>query len=238
MRSVVLLVGIASTRFATADPIAVDDLSTIRSQVGWGASLSPDRVALTSEAGWNGADRRASANVVIEAALLPRLSVLAGAEYGDLDPRTRPSLGVAYQVLDPRKALIGLRLSLTYKPEGFTEPGGEIESVAVLSRPIGEDVLRAMIAYGRDPEGHDSDAELGTSYVHRAATNAVVGWTARYRRALVAMPVEAQWDALAGAVGGYRFGRARFELMLGGEALAFGGVNVGPVGIVSVGADL
>ena len=77
--------------------------------------------------------------------------------------------------------MIGLRAAFAYKPEGFTEPEGELEAQLVLVRPIGRGAARAMIAYGQDPEGNEFDGEVAASYVHRIAEPIVIGATARYR---------------------------------------------------------
>jgi hypothetical protein len=218
---------------AVADP--GDDLVAIRSRVGWGATVEPDRVALSTEGGWNGGEARAQANATIEAAVYGRASVLATTSYDD---RARPSVGAAVQVLDPRTHAVGVRISAAYKPEGFTEPEGELESALVLVRPIARGAVRAMLAYGRDPEGNESDAELGASYVQRAADRFVVGGTARYRRGIAVKPGEPSWDVIGGGIAGFVPGSWRVELMVGGSAVEYMRVQAGFVGLLSVGADL
>ena len=164
--------------------------------------------------------------------------MVATATYGGLTDHTRPALGAAYQLLDPRDGGIGARLTLSYKPEGFTEPDGEIESVLILSRRIPGGVLRGMVAYGQDPDRHESDAEGGGSLVMRVAPDLVVGGTFRYRRGLVIKPGEPTWDALGGAIGGLAFGRSRIELMLGADGIRYTTAQWGIVGLVSFGTEL
>jgi len=218
---------------ASADPSA--DLVAARSRIGWGATLEPERVALSTEGGWNGGEARAQAHATVEAAVYDRASVFATTSY---EARARPSIGAAVQLLDPRRHAIGARLSVAYKPEGFTEPEGELEAVVIGVRPIGRDALRAMLAYGQDPEGNESDAEIGASYVHRATDHILVGGTARYRRGLAVKAGEPNWDAIGGAFAGYVPGAWRFELMIGGNAVDYMTVQTGLVGLLSVGADL
>ena len=232
----ILTLIVLAPQVAMGDP--VDSDLALRSQVGWGASMNPERVSITSEGGWNGGDRRAVVAAAIEATVLPGLSVLANATYGGISDHARPAIGVAYQLLDPRGGNIGARLSLSYKPEGFTEPDGEIESVLVLSRPIPNGVLRGMVAYGQDPDRHEADAEGGASLVQRITPDVVVGGTFRYRRGLVLKPGEPSWDLVGGAIGAVAFGRSRLELLLGADSVKVTAVQWGIVGLVSIGTDL
>jgi hypothetical protein len=226
----------ASTQ-AGAEPPR-EDLSAVRSQIGWGASINPDRVRISSEGGWNGGDQRVVVSAVVEATVFPRASVLVNATYGGLTDHTRPAMGVAYQLLDPRTSMTGARISMSYKPEGFSEPEGELESVLVLSRRIGGDALRAMVAYGQDPERRESDVEGGASYLHRIGSDFLVGGTMRYRRGLVLRAGEPLWDLIGGVVGGMAFGRSRIELLIGDDTIKYSSVRSGIVGLVSIGTEL
>src|SRR5439155_17842620 len=130
---------------------------------------------------------------------------------------------------------------IAYKPEGLTEPEGELESVLVLSRRFRGDALRARLAYGQDPEGRESDVEIGGSYLHRASDDFELGATSRYRRAIeVKTTAEPRWDFIGGAVGAYVHDRSRIELLLGVGAIAYtpSVPQTGVVGLVSVGTEL
>src|SRR2546427_10923551 len=96
----------------------------------------------------------------------------------------RASSRRTYQLLDPHRHAIGVRLSGAYKPEGFSEPEGELEGVLAASRLIGGDVARTFVAYGSDSDGRQADTELGAGYLRRLAEHWVVGGTLRYRYAL------------------------------------------------------
>src|SRR5262249_9529154 len=144
----------------------------------------PNVVSLSSDGGYDGAAGKAIGNVGVEAAIYKGLSIRASAELGGLvKDFGRPAIGAADQFLDPHTPPVRLRLSVTYKPEGFTEPEGEIESVAVITRLIGKDSVRAFTAFGGDPEFAESDGELGGSYLHAFGDNFVAGGMGRYRRA-------------------------------------------------------
>jgi hypothetical protein len=229
---------------ASAQPLdQADDLATVRSQIGWGTSVNPDRVGVWTEGGYNGGDHRAEVDATVEAAVLPRASVFATSQFGGeyVYSNPRPSVGAAYQIVDPRNGPNGARVTVAYKPEGFTESEGEIESVLVLSRKIRSDTVRVRVAYGQDPEGRESDAEGGGSFMHRATDHIVVGASSRYRHAIkVKTNLEPRWDLISGAVCGYVAGRSRVEVLVGVDSIAYtpSPAQTGMVGLLSVGTEL
>jgi hypothetical protein len=222
-------------------PIIGDDLAALRSQIGWGASINPDRVSFNSEGGYNGGAGRATVSASVEARVIARASVFANVQFGGIYDHGKPAVGAAYQIIDPRKSDYGLRVSGAYKPEGFSEPEGEIEAVVVASRKLGANVVRAMAAYGQDPEGAESDFEVGASYNHRVADRLVVGATTRWRRAIRIKPgkMEPNWDLISGAVGGFVLPhRTRVELLAGVSTVSYATTTTGFLGLVSFGTEL
>jgi len=242
MRSALLVsIAVASPLAAQADGFTGDDLAAVRSQIGWGPSINPDRVGIWTEGGWKGGDRRAQVAATVEATVLTRASVFATARFGGVDDRSRPAVGAAFQLIDPRTSANGARISVAFKPEGFAEPEGEIESVLVLSRRFAGDAVRAMLVYGQDPEGRESDAEAGGSYIHQLPGSFELGVTSRYRRAIkVKTATEPTWDLASGAVGGYVAGSSRVELMFGVESIAYtpDPAKTGVLALVSVGTEI
>lgn len=217
LRCIVVLLSLPLS--AAADP---DEISTVRSQIGWGTSINPDHVGVSTEGGWNGGEHRAEVDATAEATVVSRASVFVTAQYGGEYTNARPAVGAAYQLVDPRRGSNGARISLAYKPEGFTEPEGEIESVLVVSRQIGADSARVRAAYGQDPEGRESDAEVGGSYIHDLGAGLELGATSRFRHAVkVKTTLEPRWDFIGGAVGAYVVRRSRFEVLVGVDAVAY-----------------
>ena len=229
----------------TAAPALADfstDEAALHSTVGWGNTVEPERVALATQGGYDGAKQRAQGTAVVEAAVYARLSAFAAVTYGEeATGTTRPAIGLAYQFLDPRTSPVGLRLSSAYKPEGFSEPEGELETILVAAHLVERDVARMFVAYGRDPDGHESDFEVGAGYLHRVADNLVVGATTRYRYALALKTPGPRWDLIGGAVGDVAIDRWRVELLLGGGAVgavSTARASAGLLGLVSLGVDL
>jgi hypothetical protein len=203
---------------AVADP---EELSTVRSQIGWGTSVNPDRVGVATEGGWSGADHQAEVAATAEATVIPRTSVFVTMQYGSAPATTRPAIGAAYQLVDPRHGSNGARITVAYKPEGLTEPEGELEGGLVLSRQLGADSARVRAAYGQDPGGRESDVELGASYIHDLGSGLELGATSRFRHALeVKTALAPRWDAFGGVVGGWVVRRSRVEVLLGVNAVA------------------
>jgi hypothetical protein len=225
---------------ALADPVSED--ASLRSTIGWGNTVVPEHVSLSTEAGYDGAQQRTQATALVEATLITRLSIFATVTYGEETTGvTRPAVGAAYQIFDPRSTAVGVRVSTAYKPEGFSEPEGEFETILVLSHMLRRDVARMFVAYGRDADGHESDAEVGAGYLHRATENFVFGATTRYRYAIALKDalIGPRWDFIGGMVVDLAIDRWRFELLLGGGAVEINAATAtGLLGLVSLGIDL
>lgn len=233
------LVGVSLVVSASAGAEPIPEDVALHSSVGFGPTVVPDRVSLTTQAGYDGAQQRAEATGFVEAAIIPRISVFAAVTYGEeTTGASRPAIGAAIQILDPRRSIVGARLSTAYKPEGFSEPEGEIETILTLSHVIERDVVRTFVAYGRDPDGHESDVEAGAGYMHRLAEQWLVGATTRYRYAIALKDTGPKWDLIGGAVGDLAIDRWRIEILLGGGAVDTTSVTTGLLGLASVGFDL
>ncbi len=225
---------------AIATASARADETALYSTVGWGNTVQPERVALSTQAGYDGALKRAQATALVEVTLYEGLSTFAAVTYGqETAGTTRPAIGLAYQITDPHTAPVALRISGAYKPEGFSEPEGELETVLVAAHLFDRNVARVFVAYGRDPEGRESDVEVGAGYLQRVGDNLVVGASTRYRYALALKdPTGPRWDAIGGAVGDVELAHWRIELLLGAGAVGTAKTAIGPMGLLSVGFDL
>ncbi|MEP6860145.1 MAG: hypothetical protein ABJE66_05965 [Deltaproteobacteria bacterium] len=162
-------------------------------------------------------------------------------QYGGEYTNARPAIGAVHQLVDPRHNPNGVWISVAYKPEGFTETEGEIESVLVLSRQIAGDSARMRGAYGQDPEGRESDAEIGGSYIHDLGAGLELGATSRFRHAIkVKTTLEPRWDFTGGALGAYVVRRSRIEVPLGVDAVEYtpNPPETGVLALVSLATEL
>lgn len=220
---------------------AADDGDTLalRSEVGLGTTVVPERVQVTSEAGYDGGADRVVARATAEAAVIKGLGVFAAVTYGEeASGVTRPAIGAAYQISDPRLHAIGARLSAAYKPEGFDEPEGELETVLMLSHIEGKSVVRALGAFGRDPDGHDSDVEAGASFQHAVLPNVAFGALTRFRYAIASKDTNIKWDLVGGVDVEIALKRWRIEGLAGASADSAMSVKTGALALVAIGLDL
>ncbi len=233
------MIGRALLGLTLAAGTARADETALHSTIGWGNTVEPAVVAVSTQGGYDGVQQRVLATGLVEVALDSRLSVFAAVTFGEeAGGATRPAVGLAVQLVDPRRAPVGLRLSSAYKPEGFAEPEGEVEAVLTAAHLFERNVARAVVAYGRDLEGNESDVELGVGYLQRVTPNLVVGASSRYRYAIARRDTATRWDVIGGAVGDVELERWRVELLVGGGAVGAAKTAFGPLGLVSVGFDL
>jgi hypothetical protein len=242
----VLAVAVLAPAVASAEPLSPEADLSLRSQIGFGQSLAPNLVSITTEAGYVGAaqtsinQNSATADFAVEGRVYKGLSIRATTELGGLDTRTRPAIGAAYQILDPRTDVIGLRFSSTYKPEGFNEPEGELEHVAVVSKLVGADSVRGFAAFGSDIDFNEADGELGGAYLHTFDPRVVAGASMRYRYGFKTKETgEPNWDVTAGAIAAVMVNRVRLEGFAGNETInLLGATHSGLVALFGLGLDL
>lgn len=229
----ILLTIVLTLGVAHADP-------ALRSRIVLGGTLEPEQLAVSITAGWNGSNPHALGSALVEAALWQRLSVIAGAELVPAGDDARPTAGAAYQFLDPRRDPVGLRVTAVYKPEGLTEPEGEFETTAIVSRPFGLTLASVAVAYGQDFDGNERDGELGASVLANVLPELAVGALARGRSGLGSHPVdEPTWDVVGGVVSTVALGHYRGEILLGAAAQPVAGMaQSGVLGMIAVGADI
>lgn len=218
---------------------ADDDTQALHSEVGLGTTVVPDRAQVTTEAGYDGGAGRVVARAVAEGTVIKDLGIFAAVTYGEeTEGATRPAIGAAYQLSDPRLHAVGARLSVAYKPEGFDEPEGEFETVLMLSHIRGPAVARVMGAFGRDPDGHDSDVEAGLSYQRTIVPHVAVGALTRFRYAIASKDTNVQWDLIGGVDAEIAVKRWRVEGLVGASADDAMSVKTGVLALVAVGLDL
>jgi len=155
--------------------------------------------------GYDGARKVPIASAVVEARIWGPISLRGGAEYSPTRQEARPTVGARVQLLRQEAHGVDGAISVFYRPEGFTEPEGEIETFVSLGRRIDRVSLIGNLVYGQDPEGNERDGEvrLGALY---GKNKWAVGLDSRLRFAIgtqrsAAALAEPKLDLLAGPVG-------------------------------------
>jgi hypothetical protein len=110
-----------------------------------------------------------TADVTLFGPVAARVGVL----YGQTSNRLRPSAGLRVQALSQDKHGIDMGFGAFYRPEGFTEAGGEIEVLAMFARTFGHLGLFANLIYGQDPEAAERDGEVRLACLY--------AWSARFQ---------------------------------------------------------
>jgi hypothetical protein len=191
--------------------------------------------------GYDTAGRAPIAATTVEVQLWGPIAIRGGAQYSASREGARPSFGGRAQLLRQERHGVDGAVSVFYRPEGFTEPEGEIETFVSLGRRFGRATVIGNLVYGQDPEGNERDGEV------RAAAQVGMGrWTlgaeARARFALGAQhgaqaKAEPTFDLLAGPVAAATLGSIAIFAGAGPTLLRAGGTStLGVTGLAGLGA--
>ena len=119
------------------------------------------------------------------------------------------------------------RLGSLFRPEGFNETEGEIESALAIGAQIRSLMLLGNVVYGQDPEGHERDGELRFALVHRLGSLVLVGLDSRARLNLASSGAgpngKPRFDAVAGPAATIVLGPVGVLLNAGGSAVQLSG---------------
>jgi len=139
---------------------ALEDATTL--PLGLTASRTHMRAAVNAIGGYDGAREAGVMEVEAAVRIFGPLSIHGGGVYVSDEDDVRPSLGAMVQLFEQDRSRLGLDVAfgLTYRPEGLTEPEGEIEAALAVGRKLGSASLVASATYGQDGEGNERDGEL------------------------------------------------------------------------------
>jgi hypothetical protein len=234
--AIVALSLLASGGTALADD-GDDGDTLVRARISGGPDAPAPGLGASISGGWGGAHAQAIGAISAEGLIAGRLTIRAGVDY---DAGTsRPSAGASYVLVDAATHPVGVLVGVAYKPEGLTEPEGEVEGTVALARQIGAGQLAGSITYGQDADFKEHDGEVAISGVEPIAKHAALGGVARYRNGLgSATDLGARWDSLAGAMARVQIDQYMLTFVGGTEVIGVdaGGTKVGVLGTVAVGA--
>ena len=180
---------------------ALEDATTL--PLGLTASRTHMRAAVNAIGGYDGAREAGVMEVEAAVRIFGPLSIHGGGVYVSDEDDVRPSLGAMVQLFEQDRSRLGLDVAfgLTYRPEGLTEPEGEIEAALAVGRKLGSASLVASATYGQDGEGNERDGELRAAGLVQVG-RVMVGADARGRLALTrpSDSTEPDYDVVGGPV--------------------------------------
>jgi hypothetical protein len=202
-------------RTAVADGVLLP--STLAPRVGANAALA------LGFAGYDGARSAPIASATAEVRVWGPFAVRGGVEYSSVRKEGRPTIGGRVQLLRQERHGIDGSVSVFYRPEGFTEPEGEIESFVSLGRRFERVSVFGNLVYGQDPEGNERDGEICFASLYGAGRWSV-GLDSRFRFAIgtqkgTMAAAEPKYDLLAGPVASATVGPVALFAMGGPSVL-------------------
>jgi len=178
-------------------------------------------------AGYDGARSSAIGGATAEVRVWGPFALRGGAEYSTIRKEPRPTIGGRVQLLRQERHGIDGSLSVFYRPEGFTEPEGEIETFVSLGRRFDRLAVMGNLVYGQDPEGNERDGELRFASLY-AMGRWAFGVDSRLRFAIgtqksAMAQAEPRFDLLAGPLASATVGPVAFFAQAGPSVLKLAG---------------
>jgi hypothetical protein len=193
-------------------------------------------------AGYDSAAQRGTFEARAEVRAWGPITVGGGAVYTQATDTLRPSFGARVQLLRRARHGVDGSVGVFYRPEGLTEPEGEIEGVASVGLRVAGTYLLGNLLYGQDPEASERDAELRLAALTPIGARFLAGFDSRLRVDLGSSPAklvthqEPTADALVGPCGTAVLGPFALTLSTGASALRRQGqTRYGAFGIMAVG---
>jgi len=168
------------------------------------ASIESQRAYAVGLAGYDSAHHTGNFEAATEVRLWGPIAVRVGGVYTNGDRTLRPSYGGRIQFLRQGRQGVDAAFGVFYRPEGLTEPEGEVESVLSVGRRAGTAYLLGNLLYGQDPEGNERDGEVRLALLEPFGARFLVGLDSRLRfdlgsqAAKLAQHNEPTMDAVAG----------------------------------------
>jgi len=174
-------------------------------------------------AGYDGARSAPIGSATAEVRVWGPFAVRGGVEYSSARKEGRPTIGGRVQLLRQNKHGVDGSVSVFYRPEGFTEAEGEIESFVSLGRRWERVSVFGNLVYGQDPEGNERDAEVRFASLYGVGSWSF-GLDSRLRFAIgtqkgTMAAAEPKFDLLAGPVASATVGPVAFFAMGGPSVL-------------------
>jgi hypothetical protein len=186
------------------------------------ASLESQRAYGVGVGGYDSARSTGLFEATAEVRVWGPIALRGGAVYTSGDERLRPSFGLRVQALRESASGLDMSAGVFYRPEGLTEPEGEVEAVLSAGRHLGNTYLLGNLVYGQDAEGNERDGEVRVAALHPITSRLLLGLDGRLRFDLGSKDRpgkdEPELDALVGPAASLALGPVALLLHGGGSA--------------------
>jgi hypothetical protein len=208
--------------------------------VSHSASVGDQGALATASGGYDGARRNGLFEATAEVHVWGPIAVRGGAVYTGSDNRLRPTFGARLQALRERAHGVDATIGVFYRPEGLTEPEGEIEAVISAGRHLGRTYVLANLVYGQDPEARERDGEVRLAGLVLVSSRLILGMDGRLRLNLGANNTgkgEPTLDAVLGPVATVPLGPVAILVHGGGSVVKLTTTQAGPFVLAGLGSS-
>jgi hypothetical protein len=146
-----------------------------------GAALDGQSGHAMAIGGYDGSRRAGLFEAAAEVRLWGPVALRGGAVYTGDDRTLRPSFGARVQALHESRHGVDGAVGVFYRPEGLTEPEGEIEAVVSAGAHLGATYLLGNLVYGQDGEGRERDGEVRLAALRPVTRRLLLGFDGRLR---------------------------------------------------------
>ncbi len=194
----------------------------------------PETALVYADGGFDGARKAGVVDFAAELHLWGPIYLRGGGSYVSADNTLKPTAGLLVRLF--RAQGWNGAAGVFYKPEGLTEPEGEIEGLFAVSTRIDATTLTANLVYGQDAEASESDAEVRAGAVVRAGRRFLVGADSRFRLAIrrKAGSGEPDYDLVAGPLATLVLPQVAITAEAGVSMLKTDAVHSGPIVLLGV----
>jgi hypothetical protein len=226
-------------------PAATSEASTASGAfLPWtmGARSDVQQALVYAQGGYDGAEKGAVFQTVLEAQILGRLSLRGGGSYVGPSGQFRPEAGLRIDALRQESHGVDLAVLGVYEAKGFNTVRAVTARLAV-SRTFGDTRLVANLGYGFGLEEGERYGDFRAAGLHRLTQHLQVGIDSRFRVDLERdsdEPVgEPDWELLTGPLATYSFDRFVINASAGMSALKLRLIDtkhIGAIGTLGLGA--
>jgi hypothetical protein len=198
------------------------------------SAVRPATALVLGDGGYDGARKAGIVDIATELHIWGPIYIRAGGSYVSDADQIRPLAGLLVRIFET-PGVTGTA-GLFYKPEGLTEPEGEIEGLFALTGRLGATTITGNLVYGQDGEAAESDAEVRLGAVVRASDHWLFGADSRFRFAINTKPdkVEPDYDLVAGPVATLVLREVAVTAQAGVSVVKVGSVEAGPIVLLGV----